>query len=92
MKRHLPYKREQVWLVLTNAKLLGKWFMENDFIPSTDHEFTFRCESYTDTYLRMYNSYVGTLGFQWFQACHCKLGFRMGWKKQMKKLNALLEK
>ena len=33
---------EQVWRALTDAKLLGSWFMENDFVPELNHEFTFR--------------------------------------------------
>ncbi|OYV87848.1 MAG: ATPase [Ignavibacteriae bacterium 37-53-5] len=42
MKRDLPYKSGQVWLALTDSGLLGKWFMENDFMPSIGREFTFR--------------------------------------------------
>lgn len=30
LKTVLPYPPEKVWLALTDAKLLGKWFMEND--------------------------------------------------------------
>ncbi len=41
LKVHLPYKTEHVWLALTDSKLLGKWFMENDFKPELNHEFTF---------------------------------------------------
>ena len=36
----MPYKREQVWLAITDSGLLGKWFMENDFTPSVGREFT----------------------------------------------------
>ena len=42
IKSHLPYKPEQVWLALTDARLLGKWFMENDINPVLNQEFTFR--------------------------------------------------
>lgn len=42
LKSHLPYKFEYIWLALTDAKLLGKWFMENDIKPEINHEFTFR--------------------------------------------------
>ena len=31
-----------MWLALTDSQLLGKWFMENDFVPSINHEFSFR--------------------------------------------------
>lgn len=41
IKQELPYKPEQVWLALTDSKLLGKWFMENDIKPIANHEFTF---------------------------------------------------
>ena len=39
---NLPYKTEQVWQALTDSKLLGKWFMENDFKPIMNQAFTFR--------------------------------------------------
>lgn len=39
---NLQYKTEQVWQALTDSKLLGKWFMENDFKPGLNQEFTFR--------------------------------------------------
>lgn len=42
LKTHLPYKVEQVWAALTDANLLGKWFMENDIKPLLNYEFTFR--------------------------------------------------
>ena len=42
LKKVYPYKPEQVWQALTDAKLLGKWFMENDIELVTGHEFTFR--------------------------------------------------
>jgi uncharacterized protein YndB with AHSA1/START domain len=42
LRTHLPYKPEHVWLALTNAQWLGKWFMENDIQPLHNHEFTFR--------------------------------------------------
>ena len=41
-KYHLPFKPKNVWLALTDSQMLGKWFMENDFVPSLDYEFTFR--------------------------------------------------
>jgi uncharacterized protein YndB with AHSA1/START domain len=42
LKYSLPYKPEHVWLALTDAGLLGKWFMENDLKPALHREFTFR--------------------------------------------------
>lgn len=42
IKRFFPYQPEYIWLALTQAKLLGGWFMENDIVPAADHEFTFR--------------------------------------------------
>ena len=42
IKTVLPYQIDKVWLALTDAKLLGKWFMENDIQPILNHEFTFR--------------------------------------------------
>ena len=38
----LPYSQEKVWAALTNPKLLGKWFMENDIEPTQGHAFTFK--------------------------------------------------
>jgi uncharacterized protein YndB with AHSA1/START domain len=42
--RYFPYPVSKVWNALTNAQLLGEWFMENDFEPTLNHEFTFRKE------------------------------------------------
>lgn len=42
MKTFLPYSRELVWQALTDADLLGQWFMKNDIKPELDHHFTFR--------------------------------------------------
>jgi uncharacterized protein YndB with AHSA1/START domain len=42
IKHYLPYKPEQVWLALTDASILGKWFMENDFKPVLGYKFTFK--------------------------------------------------
>lgn len=41
-KTSLPYPIEDVWLALTDAQLLGKWFMQNDIQPELNWEFTFR--------------------------------------------------
>jgi uncharacterized protein YndB with AHSA1/START domain len=42
LKAILQYPVDNVWLALTDAQWLGKWFMENDIAPTLDHEFTFR--------------------------------------------------
>ncbi|MFA6275338.1 MAG: SRPBCC domain-containing protein [Pedobacter sp.] len=41
LKTFLPHPPEKVWLALTDAKVLGKWFMENDIEPKLYHDFTF---------------------------------------------------
>ncbi len=38
---HPPAK---VWRALTEREALAAWFMENDFEPRVDHEFTFRTD------------------------------------------------
>jgi len=42
LKTVLPYPQEKVWQALTDAKLLGSWFMENNIEPLQGHCFTFR--------------------------------------------------
>jgi Uncharacterized conserved protein len=42
LKTVLPYSLDKVWQALTDAKLLGHWFMENDIKPEANHYFTFR--------------------------------------------------
>jgi len=42
LKTFLPYSPDKVWLALTDAHLLGNWFMENDIEPKLNFEFTFR--------------------------------------------------
>jgi uncharacterized protein YndB with AHSA1/START domain len=42
LKTFLPYSPAAVWKALTDARLLGSWFMENDIQPKKGHEFTFR--------------------------------------------------
>jgi uncharacterized protein YndB with AHSA1/START domain len=42
LKTVLPYPQETVWKALTDAELLGSWFMENNIEPVTGHYFTFR--------------------------------------------------
>jgi uncharacterized protein YndB with AHSA1/START domain len=42
IKRQLPYPPEDVWKVIADGQILGKWFMPNDFEPIVGREFTFR--------------------------------------------------
>lgn len=42
LKTELPYTPNKVWQALTDPKLLGSWFMENDIQPTEGHYFTFR--------------------------------------------------
>jgi uncharacterized protein YndB with AHSA1/START domain len=42
LKTFLPYSPEKVWLALTDSRLLGSWFMQNDILPEPGHHFTFR--------------------------------------------------
>lgn len=49
-----PHPPEKVWRALTDAKALGQWLMENDFVPEAGREFTLRCDDGsggTDVYL-----------------------------------------
>lgn len=38
----MPYTQDKVWQALTDPKLLGSWFMENNIVPTQGHYFTFR--------------------------------------------------
>jgi len=42
LKRFLPYPQAMVWLALTDAAILGNWFMKNDMVPRQGADFTFR--------------------------------------------------
>lgn len=42
LKTVLPFPLENVWRALTDSRLLGSWFMENDIKPELNHYFTFR--------------------------------------------------
>lgn len=42
LKTVLLYDQEKVWQALTDPKLLGSWFMENNIEPTQGHYFTFR--------------------------------------------------
>jgi uncharacterized protein YndB with AHSA1/START domain len=42
LKVVLPHPVEKVWRALTDSRILGTWFMENDLEPVPGHYFTFR--------------------------------------------------
>src|SRR5262245_61640919 len=42
IEKVLPYPRETVWRALTDAHILGSWFMPNDFEPRLNQQFTFQ--------------------------------------------------
>jgi uncharacterized protein YndB with AHSA1/START domain len=42
LKTVLPYSHEKVWQALTDAHLLGSWFMPNNIKPVLHHSFTFK--------------------------------------------------
>lgn len=42
LKTVLPHPPGKVWAALTQAELLGAWFMKNDIEPKQGHYFTFR--------------------------------------------------
>lgn len=42
LKTFLPYSIDKVWQALTDATILGEWFMQNDIVPVLHHQFTFR--------------------------------------------------
>lgn len=43
-ERVYPHPRAKLWRALTDADLLGRWLMPNDFEPRVGHRFTFRTE------------------------------------------------
>ena len=42
LKTVFPHPPEKVWQALTDAELLGTWFMQNDIKPELNRYFTFR--------------------------------------------------
>jgi len=42
LQRCYPYPPEILWRALTDATLLGRWFMQNDIVPEKGHESTIR--------------------------------------------------
>jgi uncharacterized protein YndB with AHSA1/START domain len=48
VERRLPHAPEKVWRALTEAELLGKWLMSNDFRPVVGHRFTFKAKPMGD--------------------------------------------
>jgi uncharacterized protein YndB with AHSA1/START domain len=44
VERMMPHPPEKVWRALTEAPLLERWLMRNDFRPEVGHAFRFRAE------------------------------------------------
>ncbi|MEL6184283.1 MAG: SRPBCC domain-containing protein [Myxococcota bacterium] len=44
IERIYPHPRARVWRAITDAELLGRWLMPNDFVAELGHAFTFRTE------------------------------------------------
>ncbi len=44
----LPHAVDAVWRALTNAELIGRWLMPNDFQPVVGHRFNFRSRPIAD--------------------------------------------
>lgn len=44
IERVYPHPRERVWRAITEADLLAKWLMPNDFVAELGHAFTFRTD------------------------------------------------
>jgi uncharacterized protein YndB with AHSA1/START domain len=42
--QYLAHPPARVWRALTDAELLARWLMPNDFAPAVGHRFTFRTE------------------------------------------------
>ncbi len=42
VEKVLPYSAETIWHALTQAELIAKWLMPNDFVPEVGHRFNFR--------------------------------------------------
>jgi uncharacterized protein YndB with AHSA1/START domain len=42
LEQLLPHPPKRVWQALTDPARLGEWFMENNFEPKLNHQFTFR--------------------------------------------------
>lgn len=42
LKTVLPYSQDNVWQALTDRKVLGGWFMQNNIEPIQGHYFTFK--------------------------------------------------
>ena len=45
MEVFYPYPRQRVWQVLTDARVLAAWLMDNDFEPRVGHKFCFQTHS-----------------------------------------------
>jgi uncharacterized protein YndB with AHSA1/START domain len=48
MEKTLPHPPEKIWRTLTQAELIGRWLMPNDFAPKVGHRFTFKTKPMGD--------------------------------------------
>ena len=44
VEREMPHPPEKIWRALTQAPLMERWLMKNDFEPVVGHRFTFRAK------------------------------------------------
>jgi uncharacterized protein YndB with AHSA1/START domain len=44
----VPHPPDKVWRALTEAELIGRWLMQNDFQPFVGHRFNFRAQPMGD--------------------------------------------
>lgn len=43
-ERQMPHPPDRVWRALTQTELIADWLMENDFVATLGHRFTFRAK------------------------------------------------
>ena len=48
VEQTLPHPPEKIWRTLTQAELLSRWLMPNDFAPKVGHRFTFKTKPMGD--------------------------------------------
>ena len=44
VEREMPHPPETIWCALTQAQLIERWLMKNDFEPVVGHRFNFRAK------------------------------------------------
>jgi len=48
VEKTLPHPPEKIWRTLTQAELVHRWLMPNDFAPQVGHRFTFKTKPMGD--------------------------------------------